>query len=306
MKISVEFPSVAYREGPAKVVDLARAIDAIGFDDLAMFDHVVMGYATETRAGADLPVADADPRGARDARVRRRRHRAGDAVDGGARAAPAPGRPRRQAGQHARHAVGRAHATRRRRRLAGGRVLRRSARTTRAAAVRWTSRSGCCARAGATSASSSGASAFHADTIAMEPKPPQGAALPIWVGGTGPAALRRAGELGDGWMGIGRGAPTTTSGRRSPRSARHAEAAGRDPTPSACRRCSRRRRTTAPARTSTPTTIASSPAPSRCRDLGFGWLAMNATAIFQAGARTVDEMIEHLAALHTRLRAALG
>jgi hypothetical protein len=42
------------------------------------------------------------------------------------------------------------------------------------------------------------------------------------------------------------------------------------------------------------------------RDLGFGWLAINATAIFQAGARTIDEMIDHLAALHTRLRAALG
>ena len=42
------------------------------------------------------------------------------------------------------------------------------------------------------------------------------------------------------------------------------------------------------------------------RDLGFGWLAINATAVFQAGARGVDEMIDHLAALHTRLRTALG
>ena len=43
--------------------------------------------------------------------------------------------------------------------------------------------------------------AFHADVIAMEPKPPQGAALPIWVGGSGPAALppcRRARRRVDG------------------------------------------------------------------------------------------------------------
>mgnify|MGYP000220167539 CR=1 FL=1 len=43
MKISVEFPSVAYREGPEKVLDLAVAIEEIGYDELAVFDHVVMG-----------------------------------------------------------------------------------------------------------------------------------------------------------------------------------------------------------------------------------------------------------------------
>jgi len=32
MKLSVEFPSVAYREGPDKVVELAKAIEEIGFD----------------------------------------------------------------------------------------------------------------------------------------------------------------------------------------------------------------------------------------------------------------------------------
>ena len=40
--------------------------------------------------------------------------------------------------------------------------------------------------------------------------------------------------------------------------------------------------------------------------LGFGWLAVNATASFQAGARGVDAMIEALDALHGRLRAAVG
>jgi hypothetical protein len=40
--------------------------------------------------------------------------------------------------------------------------------------------------------------------------------------------------------------------------------------------------------------------------LGFGWLAINATAIFQSGARSVAAMAEHLEALHIRLREAVG
>src|SRR5689334_2499539 len=55
MQISVEFPSVAFREGPTKVAALAQAIEAIGYDDLAMFDHVVMGYETPTRRGPIYP-----------------------------------------------------------------------------------------------------------------------------------------------------------------------------------------------------------------------------------------------------------
>ena len=139
----------------------------------------------------------------------------------------------------------------------------------------------------------------------MEPKPPQGAALPVWVGGTGPAAFRRAGTLGDGWMGMVAG---TDDDVRAAIAAirRHAEEAGRDP-----------------AAIGMQAMLAPPPndrggkdfyadhdrvvaRAEQVRDLGFGWLAINATAIFQAGARGVDEMIDHLAALHTRLRTALG
>ena len=44
----------------------------------------------------------------------------------------------------------------------------------------------------------------------------------------------------------------------------------------------------------------------RCKAMGFGWVALNATAIFQAGARSVDAMIDALATLHDRLRAEVG
>jgi hypothetical protein len=46
MKLAVEFPSVMYREGPEAVARLARAIEDIGYDQLDMFDHVVMGFPT--------------------------------------------------------------------------------------------------------------------------------------------------------------------------------------------------------------------------------------------------------------------
>jgi hypothetical protein len=41
MKLSVEFPSVSYREGPEAIVRLARAIETIGYDHIDVFDHVV-------------------------------------------------------------------------------------------------------------------------------------------------------------------------------------------------------------------------------------------------------------------------
>jgi hypothetical protein len=36
--------------------------------------------------------------------------------------------------------------------------------------------------------------------------------------------------------------------------------------------------------------------------MGFDWVALNATAVFQAGARSVDAMLEALATLHDRIR----
>ena len=62
MKIAVDFPSVAYREGHKKVLELAEAIEAIGYDEIAAFDHVVMGYPSETRTTiypAEMPVLEA-------------------------------------------------------------------------------------------------------------------------------------------------------------------------------------------------------------------------------------------------------
>lgn len=62
MKLTVEFPSVSYREGPAGVGKLAKAIEDIGYDQLDIFDHVVMGFPTEdrdSRYAAKMPILEA-------------------------------------------------------------------------------------------------------------------------------------------------------------------------------------------------------------------------------------------------------
>jgi alkanesulfonate monooxygenase SsuD/methylene tetrahydromethanopterin reductase-like flavin-dependent oxidoreductase (luciferase family) len=41
----------------------------------------------------------------------------------------------------------------------------------------------------------------------------------------------------------------------------------------------------------------------RLQELGFEWVSLNATAIFQAGARSVDAMIDQLGQLHNRITA---
>jgi hypothetical protein len=42
------------------------------------------------------------------------------------------------------------------------------------------------------------------------------------------------------------------------------------------------------------------------REMGFEWGALNATAMFQAGARSVNALIDQLGILHGRLRASVG
>ena len=55
MRLAVEFPNVVYREGPEAVSKLAAAIEEIGYDQLDMFDHVVMGHPMEDRSTGPYP-----------------------------------------------------------------------------------------------------------------------------------------------------------------------------------------------------------------------------------------------------------
>ncbi len=81
--------------------------------------------------------------------------------------------------------------------------------------------------------------------IAFLPKPVQRPHPPIWMGGEGPPALRRAARLGDGWYPIGSNPnhPLDTLARYQEAVTRlrdHAEAAGRDPAEIALAYCALR------------------------------------------------------------------
>jgi probable F420-dependent oxidoreductase len=67
---------------------------------------------------------------------------------------------------------------------------------------------------------------FSFEGVTVEPQPAQQGGPPLWVGGRSPAALRRAGRLGDGWMPIWVSPERFAEGWEAVR--RHAVEAGRD------------------------------------------------------------------------------
>jgi probable F420-dependent oxidoreductase len=304
MKLSVEFPSVAYREGPGAVARLARAIEQIGYDHIDVFDHVVMGYPIAGRPPGPytptMPILEALMTLAYVAAVTTR-------VTLGTEVLVLPQRhPTLVAKQVSTLDT-----------LSGGRVrlgvgvgwqeseyealgedfTTRGARMDEAIVLlrRWWSEAQV----------DVAGPRYPVTAMAMEPKPPQGRRLPIWIGGLSEPAFRRVGRLGDGWL------ASRVSDAASARAAfdairRHAEAVGRDP-----------------ATIGLQSMVAPPPRDAEgkrfyaehdrvvarvaeLQSMGFGWAAVNATAIFQAGARSVDAMIDALGALHGKIRATTG
>jgi probable F420-dependent oxidoreductase len=307
MKIAVEFPSVVYRDGPDGASRLARAIDDIGYDQLDMFDHVVMGHPTDGRpAGpypAKMPILEALMTLAYCAAVTKK-------VGLGTEVLVLPQRhPTLVAKQIATLDT-----------LSGGRVRlgvgvgwqaseyealgvefgERGARMDEAIALlrRYWSEDPV-----------DGTGPFYPMTaIAMEPKPPQGAKLPIWIGGSTPAALRRAGRLGDGWMAARSAADLDQARRDIATVRRHAEEAGRDPGAIGfqCQAAPPPRADDAGAKRfwAEPQQVAA--VAGRLREAGFDGVAVNATGTFQAGARSLDALIDALAAHHDAIRREVG
>jgi probable F420-dependent oxidoreductase len=146
---------------------------------------------------------------------------------------------------------------------------------------------------------------YRATAMAMEPKPPQGRQIPVWIGGYSEAAFRRVGRLGDGWL-ASRVSDAADARRSLESIRRHAEQAGRDPA-----RIGLQSMVAPPPRDAEGKRFYAEPdrVVARCAELkamGFEWVSLNATALFQAGARSVDAMAEGLATLHGRIRAEVG
>ena len=304
MKLSVEFPSVAYREGPAGVLRLARAIEQIGYDHIDLFDHVVMGFPVDGRPSGPynpaMPILEALTALAYIAAVTSR-------VTLGTEVLVLPQRePTLVAKQVSTLDT-----------LSGGRVRlgigvgwqeseyeamgadfhTRGARMDEAIALLrayW----------GDAQVEHAGKH-YRARAMAMEPKPPQGARLPIWIGGYSEAAFRRVGRLGDGWL-ASRVTDAEDAKRALESIRRHAEAAGRDPASIGLQSM-----VAPPPRDAESKRFYAEPdrvvaRAAALQAVGFQWVSLNATAMFQAGARSVDAMIEGLGLLYGRLRAEVG
>jgi probable F420-dependent oxidoreductase len=304
MKLSVEFPSVAYREGPAAVKKLVKAIEDIGFDQLDMFDHVLMGYGTDERSAPmyppKMPIMEALMVLSYAAAVT-------DRIGLGTEVLILPQRqPTLVAKQISTLDT-----------LSGGRVRlgvgvgwqaseyealnedfgnrgKRMDESIKLIRAYWTDEE----------------VNFHgefytANAMAMEPKSPQGSKLPIWIGGTSKAALRRVAELGDGWLAT---AIEDVDVARSfiQRIHEHAESISRNPNDIGMQMM-----LDVPPRDEAgkqfykhaDNVLARAEA---VKSAGFEWGALNATAMFQAGYKSVDALIDQLAVLHDALRAHLG
>ncbi len=306
MKLTIEFPSVIYREGPSGVSRLARAIESIGYDHIDVFDHVVMGYPAADRAPprypAQMPILEALV-------VLGYLAAATERVGLGTEVLVLPQRdPVLVAKQVSTLDT-----------LSGGRIRlgvgvgwqpseyealgadfrTRGRRMDEAIAVLRT----CFADETIDLAGP----AYRARAVAMEPKPPQGRALPIWVGGTSEAALRRTGELGDGWL-ANAFAELATATASIERVRRAAEEAGRDSAALGFQMM-----LTPPPRPGDDagrSFFADLDAVARraaaVREAGFGWASINATMVFLAGARSLEALIDALGRIHDRLRVEVG
>ena len=304
MKLSVEFPSVAYREGPEGIVRLARAIERIGFDQLDIFDHVVMGYPAPDRPRPiyppRMPIMEALATLAYIAAVT-------EHIGLGTEVLVLPQRqPLLVAKQVSTLDT-----------LSAGRMRlgvgvgwqaseydaleedfgnrgRRMDEAIDLLRVCWNDKQ----------IDFDGAF-YSATAMGMEPKPPQGASLPIWIGGGSPQALSRVGRRGDGWL-----APAIEDPRQARAMVRtirdHAQQAGRD-----ADAIGMQMMLDMPPRDDAGKGFYSDldavlRRVNNVAEMGFEAGAMNATAIFQAGFRSVDAIIDKLAELYETIRAEVG
>ena len=304
MKLAVEFPSVSYREGGEAVLRLAKAIEDIGFDQLDVFDHVVMGFPTENRAAPmyppKMPILEALMTLSYVAAATK-------TIGLGTEVLVLPQRqPVLVAKQISTLDT-----------LSGGRVrlgvgVGWQESEYDALEERFNNRGRRMDEAIDILRSywrddniSFDGKHYSSVAMAMEPKPPQGGDLPIWIGGNVEAALKRVAERGDGWLATAITDPAVASASRDKISA-YAEAAGRDPASIGYQMM-----LDVPPRDAAGKAFYADVAnvarrAAEVQSMGFEWGALNATAIFQAGARSVDAIIDVLGKAHEAIRRETG
>jgi probable F420-dependent oxidoreductase len=306
MKLAVEFPSVAYREGPKAVGKLAKGIEDIGYDQLDVYDHVVMGYDIEGRTKsiypAQMPIIEAFMMLSYAAAVTEKiglgtevlilpqRQPALVAKQVSSLDTLSDGRVRLGVGigwqESEYEALGESFKTRGRRMDEAMELLRAYWREER---IEFESEH------------------YPTEAMAMEPKPPQGGDLPVWVGGNTPPAFRRVGKYGDGWL-ASQVSDADFAKRAMDVIREAAVSAGRDPNAigwqSMIAPPPRAGDTAGKTFYAEPDRVAARVV--ELKAMGFDGVAVNATAIFQSGSRSVDAMLDALRAIHDRLREEVG
>jgi probable F420-dependent oxidoreductase len=293
-----------YREGPFGVKKLIRAIEDIGFHEIAMFDHVLMGYPTEHRRkpfyAPQMPIMEAftllayaaaittNIRLGTGVLVLPQRHPTLVAKQVSTLDTLSGGRIRLGVGtgwQRSEYeALGEDFQTRGQRMDEAIRLLR----------AYWHDEH-----------VSFHGEFYQIDEMAMEPKPPQGSNIPIWIGGTKAPALKRVAELGDGWMAMNAPGDAPLP-ERIDQLYRYAELTGRDPnsigmqmslSPDALNK-EKRKQFYADPQLLLERLL-------ELRGLGFDSATIDCVPIFQQGFRSSDALIEHLHNIYETLAPAL-
>ena len=307
MKLTVEFPSVSYREGPTAVAQLAKGIEDIGYDQLDVYDHVIMGFddvpgRKKSYYPAKMPIIEAFMMLSYAAAVTDRiglgtevlvlpqRQPALVAKQVSSLDTLSGGRVRLGIGvgwQEAEYeALGEKFSTRGKRMDEAIELLR----------IYW-----------GEERIDFESKHYTTQAMAMEPKPPQGSNLPIWIGGNTPPAFRRVGKYGNGWL-ASQVSDADFAKEAMDLILEAAITAGRDPKAIGWQsmiapipRQGDNRGKTFYAKLDHVV--------SRSRELramGFDSLAVNATAIFQSGARSIGAILDVLQKIHDRLRAEVS
>ena len=304
MKLAVEFPSVSYREGGEAVLRLGKAIEDIGFDQLDMFDHVVMGFPTESREAPmyppKMPILEAlmtlsyvaaatkNIGLGTEVLVLPQRQPVLVAKQISTLDTLSGGRVRLGVGvgwQESEYdALEERFSNRGRRMDEAIDVLRSYWRDDNI---------------------SFDGDHYSSMAMAMEPKPPQGGDLPIWIGGNVEAALKRVAVRGDGWLATAI-TDAAVASRCRDKIAAYAEAAGRDPASIGYQMM-----LDVPPRDDAGKAFYADVGnvarrAAEVKAMGFEWGALNATAIFQSGARSVDAIVDVLGRAHEAIRQETG
>jgi probable F420-dependent oxidoreductase len=295
MRLAVEFPLAPHRWGHNAVLDLARAIEDLGFDEIDLFEHVTVGlplpHRPVTRQAAPELLEPLVTLGAIAAVTRR--------IGLGTQVLILPQRqPALVAKQVATLDV-----------LSGGRVRlgvgagwqesefaslgvpfaergRRMEESIRLLRQYWTD-----------SSVTFHGTFYQAEAMAMDPKPVQPGGPPIWLGGDSEIALRRVGQLGDGWMAMADSDETVSTAPRKITTIRAAaENAGRDPD----RIGFQTRLSNVGDLDGIAARIAS------LREIGFTWATVSLPALEAAGMYEVDAQVDALARIITRIRSEVG